>query len=76
MFGTRFSSRCRPHLGAYPVNAVASADNPDSRFVTKSVHELENATALDSAHEAIPDSPSIPLSYGVQDRVDSIPNFS
>ena len=62
IFGILLCSKCRPHLGANPVNAVARADNPDSRLVIKEVQELEKQTALDSAQEAMPESNSIPLS--------------
>ena len=37
MFGTLFSARCKPHLGAQPVSAVANADRPDSLLVTSEV---------------------------------------
>ncbi len=72
----RFSGKCNPHRGAKPVNAVANADRPDSRLVINEVQELEKHTAFDSAQDATPDSSSIPLSYGVQDKVASIPKRS
>ena len=62
MFGILFAARCRPHLGAKPVNAVASADKPDSRLVISEVQEFEKQTAFDSAHEATPEVNSIPRS--------------
>ena len=49
-------------LGAKPVNAVASADKPDSRLVISEVQEFEKQTAFDSAHEATPEVNSIPRS--------------
>ena len=74
MFGTLFYTMCRPHKGAHPVRAVARAESPDSRLVISEVYEFEKHTALDSAHDPIPSSDSMPLSYGVHESVASIPS--
>ena len=56
------------------MSAVARAESPDSLLVIRDVYELEKQTALDSAQEPIPSSSSMPLSYGVHERIASIPN--
>ncbi len=55
---------------------MASADKPDSRLVMSDVQVLEKQTALDSAHVAMPLSFSMPRSYGVHDKVASMPRRS